>query len=335
MTNDIKTVPETIAQTLKQRPLRLGTRSSPLAMAQAHEVAGRLCAAFGLADTAIAICAAEASGDKITDRALREVGGKALWTRELDFQLDGGDVDFSVHSMKDVETVRPAQFTISAILPRADARDVLIGAASLHAIAQGAKFGTSSPRRAAQMRAIRPDIEVVLFRGNVATRLAKLEAGVADITLLAKAGLDRLEHENIGTPLEIADWTPAAAQGAIGVETRTDDSAMRLFLSAIDHYPTHDAVMLERHFLAALGGSCHSSVAAHVFNQSGLKTMRAILYSEDGRDKVDETLALEGADHGADAKAVNALAHTMLARAPESITRLFDPPATGPALGTV
>lgn len=327
MTNTTAPSTEPIDQLLKNRPLRLGTRSSPLAMAQAHEVAARLRQVHNLPESAISICAAEASGDKITDRALREVGGKALWTRELDNQLHGGDVDFSVHSMKDVETVRPDIFTICAILPRADARDVLIGAASIADIPQGAKFGTSSPRRAAQMRSLRPDIEVVLFRGNVATRLGKLEAGVADVTLLAKAGLDRLEHDGLGTALDIATWPPAAAQGAIGVETRSNDPALRTFLSAIDDAATHDAVMLERRFLLALGGSCHSSVAAHVSTHAGDKTLRAILYSEDGRDHVDETLRLNGKDHAADAQAVSALAQSMLARAPDTITRLFDPPA--------
>ncbi|MEM1132440.1 MAG: hydroxymethylbilane synthase [Pseudomonadota bacterium] len=327
MTNSATTSSESIHQILENRPLKLGTRSSPLAMAQAHEVADRLRTAHDLPEGAIEICAAEASGDKITDRALREVGGKALWTRELDFHLEDSTVDFSVHSMKDVETIRPEQFTISAILPRADARDVLIGADSIADIPDGAKFGTSSPRRAAQMRSLRPDIEVVLFRGNVATRLAKLEKGVADVTLLAKAGLDRLEQGDLGAPLDKAVWTPAAAQGAIGVETRTDNPALRAFLEAIDDAATHDAVMLERHFLAALGGSCHSSVAAHVSTQGGQKTMRAILYSEDGRDHVAETLVFDGADHQADIDAVSQLAGAMLAKAPDSITRLFDPPA--------
>ncbi|MEO1046454.1 MAG: hydroxymethylbilane synthase [Pseudomonadota bacterium] len=328
MTNDTTAPARGITALPENQPLRLGTRSSPLAMAQAHEVADRLCRAHGLPESAIAICAAEASGDKITDRALREVGGKALWTRELDHQLDNGDVDFSVHSMKDVETIRPDQFTIAAILPRADARDMLIGADSIRDIPHGAKFGTSSPRRAAQMRSLRPDIEVVLFRGNVATRLAKLEAGIADVTLLAKAGLDRLGETGLGAPLAIDEWTPAAAQGAIGVETRSNNAALRDFLSAIDDAPTHDAVMLERRFLAALGGSCHSSVAAHVATQNGQKAMRALLYSEDGRDHVAETLALDGANHETDAEAVDRLAASMLATAPETITRLFDPPGS-------
>ena len=169
------------------RPLRLGTRRSPLAMAQAEEAQARLLAAHpGLG---VEIVPVTASGDKIQDRPLAEIGGKALWTKELDQWLLDGEIDFAVHSLKDVETIRPAEIVIAAVLPREDVRDVLVGAASIRALPQGAVVGTSAPRRAAQLLHARPDLKVVSFRGNVATRLAKLAAGEADATLLARAGL--------------------------------------------------------------------------------------------------------------------------------------------------
>ena len=199
-------------------PLRLGTRRSPLALAQAEETRVRLCAAHGWPPEAVELVTVLASGDIVQDRPLAEIGGKALWTKELDAALHEHRIDFAVHSMKDVETQRPAAFTIAAILPRADVRDVLVGAASVAAIPHGARVGTSAPRRAAQMRHQRPDLEIVMFRGNVATRLAKLAAGEADVTLLAAAGLERLGQSHVGTPLDAEDWLPAPAQGAIGIE---------------------------------------------------------------------------------------------------------------------
>src|SRR4051812_2739682 len=171
--------------------LRLGTRCSPLAMAQAEETRARLCAAHGWAENAVELVPVEASGDKIQDRPLAEIGGKALWTRELDQWLAEGRIDAAVHSLKDVETIRPDTLALAAILPRADKRDVLVGAASLAALPQGATIGTSAPRRAAQALHARPDCKVVTFRGNVATRLAKLAAGDVDATFLAAAGLLR------------------------------------------------------------------------------------------------------------------------------------------------
>ena len=179
------------------QPLRLGTRRSPLALAQAEETRARLCAAHGWAESAVELVTVIASGDRVQDRPLSEIGGKALWTKELDAWLDDGSIDAAVHSMKDVETVRPDFLTIAAILPREDVRDVLVGAASIASIPPGARVGTSAPRRAAQMLHARPDLTVLTFRGNVATRIAKLAAGEADVTLLAAAGLGRL-GENRG-----------------------------------------------------------------------------------------------------------------------------------------
>ena len=237
------------------QPLRIGTRGSPLALAQAHMVADALRAKAGVASEIVPITT---SGDVIQDRALAEVGGKALWTKELDRALLDGRTDLSVHSMKDVETIRPETLVIAAMLERADTRDRLIGAESLDALPKGARVGTSSPRRTAQLLARRPDLHCAIIRGNVQTRLAKIAAGEFDATLLAAAGLDRLGLE-IGVAL---DLLPAPAQGAIGVEILAARDDLAPLLAGIDHRPTHDAVDAERAFLAALGGDCHSAVAA-------------------------------------------------------------------------
>ena len=258
------------------RPLRIGTRGSPLALVQARLVAEALRAAHDWDEEAVALVPITTSGDVIQDRPLAEVGGKALWTKELDACLAEGRTDFSVHSMKDVETIRPTTFAIAAMLERADTRDRLIGAESIEALPEGAVVGTSSPRRTAQLLARRPDLETVSIRGNVQTRLAKVARGEVDATLLAAAGLDRLGIDE-GVPL---DLLPAPAQGAIGVEIRADRDDLRALLSAIDHGPTHAAVKAERAFLAALGGDCHSAVAA--LARDGV--LRAEILSSDGSE---------------------------------------------------
>ncbi|RYY35063.1 MAG: hydroxymethylbilane synthase, partial [Sphingomonadales bacterium] len=201
-----------MADPTPDNPFRLGTRRSPLAMAQAVETRGRLCAAHGWAENAVELVPVTASGDKIQDRALAEIGGKALWTRELDHWLIEGRIDAAVHSLKDVETLRPEAIVIAAVLPRADKADVLLGALSIMALPQGATVGTSAPRRAAQLLNARPDCKVVLFRGNVATRMAKLAAGEVDATFLAAAGLDRLGESGVGTRLDPEEWLPAPSQ---------------------------------------------------------------------------------------------------------------------------
>jgi hydroxymethylbilane synthase len=324
MTQDTqKTLPPAIADLLATRPIRLGTRGSPLAMAQAYATRTALCAAYGLDETQIEIDAVKASGDKITDRALREVGGKALWTRELDMSLGEGSIDFAVHSMKDVETLRPPQFMLAAVLPRADARDMLVGAESLDDIAQGATLGTSSPRRGAQMLNVRPDMSVVLFRGNVATRLQKLADGVADVTLLAKAGLDRLGESVNGTPLDLATWLPAASQGVVGIEARADDTAMQALLRGINDDAAWHCLMAERQFLEALGGNCHSAVAAYAVLDGGNLHLDTALYSEDGAECLRRDITITIGDKAA----VTAFAKAMLADAPDTISRLFDAPA--------
>jgi hydroxymethylbilane synthase len=263
------------------RPLRIGTRGSPLALAQARLVAEALKAAHGWDEDAIAIVPITTSGDLIQDRPLSEVGGKALWTKELDLSLIEGRTDLSVHSMKDVETIRPDTLVIAAMLKRADTRDRLIGAASIADLPHGARIGTSSPRRAAQLLVLRPDLQCAPIRGNVQTRLAKIGAGEFDATLLAAAGLDRLGIA-VGVPL---DLVAAPGQGAIGVEILAERGDLRALLSAIDHEPTHICVRAERAFLAALGGDCHSAVAASASYVDGKLSLSAEIYATDGSEQ--------------------------------------------------
>jgi hydroxymethylbilane synthase len=286
--------------------IKLGTRGSPLALVQAGIVRDGLVAAHGVA---VEIVVIRTTGDAVQDRPLAEIGGKALWTKELDRALLGGEIDCAVHSMKDVETVRPAEILIAAILPRADVRDRLIGAPSIAALRKEAVVGTSSPRRRAQLLRLRPDLTIVSFRGNVDTRLGKLAAGEADATLLAAAGLDRLGRPDIGIAVELDEMLPAPAQGAVGIEIRKSDDAMRRLMVALDHAPTHRSVLSERALLAALHAGCHSPVAA-LADADG--TIRAELYAEDGSASV--------AGSGDDPVA---LAQDLLARAPTIIREMF------------
>ena len=303
-------------------PFRLGTRRSPLAMAQAEEARARLIAAHGWAAEAIVLVPVTASGDKIQDRSLAEIGGKALWTRELDLCLSDGRIDAAVHSLKDVETIRPAQLVIAAVLPRADKADVLLGARSIEALPPGALVGTSAPRRAAQLLHRRPDCRTVTFRGNVATRLAKLAAGEVQATFLAAAGLDRLGEGGAGTRLEPADWLPAPSQGAIGIECRADDEETRAFLEGVDHAASRAEVMAERAFLAALGGSGHSAIACLTSWEGGAVRLAAAIYSPDGAERIAGEIALDPGDSEPPA----ALAAELLARAPAAVRDSFQPP---------
>lgn len=299
--------------------LRLGTRNSPLAMAQAHETAARLCAAHGWQEADVEIVPVLASGDKVLDRPLSEIGGKALWTKELDQWLGEGRIDLSVHSAKDVETIRPEEFHFPAFLPRADRRDSLVGAASIAAIPEGAVVGTSAPRRAAQLLNLRPDCKVVMFRGNVATRLGKLAAGEADVTFLAAAGLERLGQSDVGTPLSADEWIPAAAQGVIAIECRAGDARTTALLAAIDHAPTRAELEAERALLAALGGTCHSPVAVLCELAEGELAMRAALFSPDGAERIEGSAVFAPGNFAP----VAALAADLLARAPQSIAAHF------------
>lgn len=305
-----------------QRPLRLGTRRSPLAIAQAEETRARLIAAHGLAESDVELVTVTASGDRIQDRPLAEIGGKALWTKELDAWLLDGEIDFAVHSAKDVETIRPAGIAIAAILPREDVRDVLVGAATIAALPQGARVGTSAPRRAAQLLHARPDCTVVPIRGNVATRLAKLAAGEADATFLAAAGLIRLGETGTGHPLSVDDWLPAPGQAAIAIECRADDEATRALLSAIDHAPSRTAVLAERALLAALGGGCHSAIAVLTTLEGESLHLRAALFSPDGAERIEGEARFAADDPAAPAR----LAADLLARATPGIAAYFDGP---------
>lgn len=308
------------ARPLKPTVLKLGTRASPLAMAQAQEARDRLCTAHpGLI---VEIVPVTASGDKILDRPLADIGGKALWTKELDAWLLDGEIDFAVHSLKDVETIRPAEIAIAAILPREDVRDVLLGAASLTELPPGSRIGTSAPRRAAQVLHLRPDCRVVGIRGNVQTRLAKLEAGEADATLLAKAGLNRLGMSQLGTPLDPEDWLPAPGQGAIAIEARAADVATLGLLAAIDDAPSRTAVLAERALLAALGGNCHSPIAVLTTAEAGNLTLRAALLSPDGAERVEAVATFAATDLDGPAR----LAAQLLVQAGPAIRAHFNPP---------
>lgn len=299
--------------------LRLGTRNSPLAMAQAEETRRRLCEAHGWPESAVELVPVLASGDKVLDRPLADIGGKALWTKELDGWLHEGATDVSVHSMKDVETIRPDWLTIAAVLPRADKRDVLVGAESIAAIPHGAIVGTSAPRRAAQMLHHRPDVRVVTFRGNVATRLRKLAEGEADVTLLAAAGLERLGQSEIGAPLDRNEWLPAPSQGAIGLECRTGDARVRALLAPLDHGPSRAEVMAERGLLEALEGTCHSPIAVLATAQGDSVQIRAAIYSPDGRERIEAEAAVAPGDGGAFAE----MAADLLSRASPAVRAVF------------
>lgn len=300
--------------------LRLGTRQSPLALAQAEEARRRLCDAHDWSLDAVELVKVRSTGDKIQDRPLAEIGGKALWTRELDIWLAEGRIDAAVHSMKDVETLRPKSLVIAAILPREDTADVLVGARSVEAIPPGARIGTSAPRRAAQMLNRRPDCSVVSFRGNVATRLAKLSAGQAEVTLLAAAGLSRLHQTGVGTRLDPHDWLPAPAQGAIGIECLAANTNTRSLLAAIDHETSRQSVFAERAFLESLGGTCHSPIAVRTTIDDAAMSITASLFSASGAERVDGSIscAVDDLDE------VRAFGADMLDRASAGIKILFE-----------
>ena len=300
-----------------QFPLKLGSRGSPLALTQANMVRAALCPAHGWDEDAIEIVPIKTSGDRIQDRSLSEVGGKALWTKELDRALLAGEIDFAVHSMKDVETIRPPEIVIAAMLEREDVRDRLIGAESIAALKDGAVVGTSSPRRSAQLLRLRPDLKLTLFRGNVDTRLAKLAAGEADATLLAAAGLIRLGRTDVGSPIGADEMLPAPAQGAVGIETLASSEAMREALAAIDHAATSRCVRAERALLAGLGADCKAPVAALAeLNGGALRLRGEILTADGGQHEAGEILIREPAEAAA-------LADELLGRASPELRALF------------
>lgn len=267
--------------------IRIGTRGSPLALAQAHQVADKLRAAHGLAPEQCEIVVIKTTGDRVTDRPLIEAGGKGLFTKELEEALFARDIDLAVHSMKDVPAVVPAGLAIVAILEREDPRDAFVSLkyASLAEMPAGAVIGTSSPRRAAQALRARPDLKVVDFRGNVETRLRKLADGVADATFLACAGLNRLGlAQHITAAMDTDVMLPAVAQGAIGIEIRADDEDTARLLAPLDHAPTAICVSAERAYLTQLEGSCRTPIAGYAeLLADGALRFRGEILSTDGK----------------------------------------------------
>ena len=301
--------------------LRIGTRGSPLALAQARDVRARLAAAHGLDPDAIALEVIRTSGDIIQDRPLTEVGGKGLFTKEIDIALIEGSVDLAVHSAKDLPTVLPLELTIAGYLEREDVRDAFISrkAASLDALAPGAVVGTASLRRQAMVLRRRPDVTVALLRGNVETRLRKLDEGTVDATLLALAGLNRLGRSDAATALlDVETFPPAVGQGAIAITVRRDDETVRNLLAAIIHDATGHALAAERAFLALLDGSCRTPIAGHAVVQGANVRFHGMILRPDG----SEVLETRRDGNVADAAALGADAATELkGRTPDDFFR--------------
>ena len=266
------------------QPLKIGTRGSPLALVQARETRDRLMAAHGLAPEAFEIVVIKVTGDMVQDRALKEIGGKGLFTREIEEALAADLIDIAVHSMKDMPVLQPDGLLIDCYLPREDVRDAFVSpvAASLMALPQGAVVGTSSLRRRAQVLVRRPDLQVVEFRGNVQTRMRKLGEGVAAATFLAMAGLNRLHLSVAQSPVAPEAMLPAVAQGAIGVERRAADSRVAALLAAIHHHETGLQLAAERAFLARLDGSCLTPIAGLAVLDGGGLWLRGEILRPDG-----------------------------------------------------
>lgn len=298
-------------------PFRIGTRGSPLALAQAYETRARLMAAFDLPEEAFEIVVIKTTGDRILDRPLKEIGGKGLFTREIEDDMLAGKIDIAVHSMKDMPVLQPQGLLLDTYLPREDVRDAFVSpsAPSLGALPKGTKVGTSSLRRKAQLLNRRPDLKVVEFRGNVQTRLKKLEDGVAACTFLAMAGLNRLGMAHVAVSIiEAEDMLPAVAQGAIGIERRADDGRAGAMLEAIHHGPTGQRLAAERAFLSALDGSCETPIAGLAELDGGILRLRGEILRTDGSEAIsdDQSCPIEdGPEMG------RAMAAGLLARAGE------------------
>jgi len=295
-------------------PFKIGTRGSPLALWQAHEVRRCLMAAYSLPEAAFEIVVIKVTGDQILDKALKEIGGKGLFTREIEEALLDGGIDIAVHSMKDMPTVQPAGLILDCYLPREDVRDGFVSpaVAGLMDLPQGATVGSSSLRRRAQLAHRRPDLKLVEFRGNVQTRMKKLEDGVAVATFLAMAGLNRLGMAQHAKPIAVTEMLPAVAQGAIGVERRLADPRAEAMLAAIHHTPTGQQLVAERGFLARLDGSCETPIAGLAVLEGSTLWLRGEILRPDG------TRVIAGELRGpvADAAAIGAaLADQVLAKA--------------------
>ncbi|OCP11061.1 MULTISPECIES: hydroxymethylbilane synthase [unclassified Ensifer] len=287
---------------MQTKPFRIGTRGSPLALAQAHETRDRLAAVHGLPPEMFEVVILSTKGDRITDRSLAEIGGKGLFTEEIEQQLLSAELDFAVHSSKDMPTKLPDGLCLSAFLPREDVRDAFIGrtAPKLMELPEGATVGSSSLRRQALIRRLRPDINVITYRGQVETRLRKLAEGQVDATLLAYAGLKRLGMAHVPTELlDPEDFPPAPAQGAICIESRAGDRRINDLLAAIDDPRTHEAVACERGFLATLDGSCRTPIAGLATSDGTHLRFSGMILTPDGR--THHRVAIEGKSTDAEA----------------------------------
>ncbi|MFD3191479.1 hydroxymethylbilane synthase [Sedimentitalea sp. HM32M-2] len=296
-------------------PLKIGTRGSPLALAQANETLNRLARAFDLPCEAFQIVVIKTTGDVVQDRPLKEIGGKGLFTKEIEEDLLAGRIDIAVHSMKDMPVDQPAGLLLDTYLPREDVRDAFVSTdkSALTELAEGAVVGTSSLRRKAQLLNRRPDLNVVEFRGNVQTRLKKLSQGVAECTFLAMAGLNRLGRSDVpATPIAVTDMLPAVAQGAIGIERRSFDIRTAEMLEAIHDGETGQRLAAERAFLAALDGSCETPIAGLAVLQGGNLHLRGEVLRPDGSEAINDArscVIADGPDLG------RAMAEDLLARA--------------------
>ncbi|MFT6168508.1 MAG: hydroxymethylbilane synthase [Celeribacter sp.] len=297
------------------RTLKIGTRGSPLALAQAHETRARLMAAFDLPVEAFEVVVISTQGDRVQDRALKDIGGKGLFTREIEDQLLAGDIDIAVHSMKDMPVDQPDGLTLDCYLPRENPCDAFIqlNGGTLKDLPSGAVVGTSSLRRKAQLLHRRPDLVIVEFRGNVQTRLKKLKDGVAEATFLAMAGLNRLNAADVPrTEISPDDMLPAVAQGAIGIERRLDDVNTATLLSALHDVPTGQRLAAERAFLAALDGSCETPIAGLATLHGDTLRLRGEILRTDGSEALSDDISgpiTQGAALG------ETLAKRLLARA--------------------
>ena len=298
-------------------PLKIGTRGSPLALAQAHETRDRLAAAFELPHEAFQIAVIKTTGDKIIDRPLKEIGGKGLFTKEIEEAMLSGDIDIAVHSMKDMPVAQPGGLVLDCYLPHEDVPDAFVsqGVARLADLAEGAVVGTSSLRRRAQLLNYRPDLNVVEFRGNVQTRLKKLADGVAEATFLAMAGLNRLGMAAVAkSAIEVDEMLPAVAQGAIGIERRGDDIRVADMLAAIHHTETGQRLAAERAFLAGLDGSCETPIGGLAILDGATLYLKGEILRPDGSERLADALSgpiEDGAMLGAE------LANTLRTRAGE------------------
>jgi hydroxymethylbilane synthase len=303
--------------------LTLGTRGSALALAQAEEVRRRLAAAHRIDPEAIAVRVISTTGDRLADRPLGEAGGKGLFSKEIEAAIAAGEVDVGVHSSKDMATMLPDGLVLSAFLEREDIRDAFVSLryAGLDELPPGARLGTSSIRRAAQMLRHRPDLEIVGFRGNVQTRLKKLADGVADATLLAAAGLNRLgEAGRVAALLDPSAFPPAPAQGAIGLEIRADDARVADLVAPLNHRPTAIAIAAERALLNSLDGSCRTPIGAFTELNDTALTLTAEILSPNGREHYRATRS----GRPADAVSIGSdLGETLLGMAPADFQRRF------------